>query len=250
MVSAVCGLPHRRVVHLEVTADRSNHDLAGVQAHPDLRLDPMQAAKVFRVPFDGLLHSQGGIARSDRVIFVGERCAEEGHDPVSHHLVDGAFVEVHGLHHALEHRIEDLARLFGITVGQELQRSPEVSEQHRHPLALAFQRPPRGEDLLGEMLWRIGVRRDTSWLRAPAFRHGVPALRAELCRREELAAAIGAGPSQRSGALLTELDLWEILVLAPGALHSASLLAGKGLVRRDAQSLAWQLGPIKRLGFS
>src|SRR5882724_7880238 len=82
------------------------------------------------------------------------------------------------------------------------------------------------------MLWRIGVRRDRAWVRAPAFCHGVPALGAELCGREELAAAIGAGPSQRSGALLTDLDLWEILVLAPGTLH--------------AQSLAWQLGAIKR----
>jgi class 3 adenylate cyclase len=42
---------------------------------------------------------------------------EERHDPVAHHLVDGALVTMDRFHHMLEDRIEKLARLFGITVG-------------------------------------------------------------------------------------------------------------------------------------
>jgi hypothetical protein len=37
--------------------------------------------------------------------------------PFTHHLVDGALVAMDGIHHAFEHRIENLARLFGIAVG-------------------------------------------------------------------------------------------------------------------------------------
>jgi hypothetical protein len=36
------------------------------------------------------------------VILVGQRCAEQRHDPIAHHLVDGAFIAVDGLHHSRE----------------------------------------------------------------------------------------------------------------------------------------------------
>ena len=42
-------------------------------------------------------------------------------------------------HHALEHRVEELAGLFGIALGQQLHRALQVGEQHRDLLALAFQ---------------------------------------------------------------------------------------------------------------
>jgi hypothetical protein len=33
-------------------------------------------------------------------------------------LIGGAFIAVHGRHHAFEHGVEELPRGFGITVGQ------------------------------------------------------------------------------------------------------------------------------------
>ena len=72
--------------------------------------------------------------------------------PSPMHLVDRALVAVHGLHHALEDRVEELARLLGIAVGEQLHRALEVGEQHRDLLALAFERGLGGEDLLGEVL--------------------------------------------------------------------------------------------------
>ena len=102
--------------------------------------------------------SQGGIAGADRVVLVGDRRAEQGHDAVAHDLVDGALVAVDGLHHPLEDRIEQLARLFGVTVGQQFHRALEVGEENGHLLPLALERRLRREDLLGEVLGRVGLR--------------------------------------------------------------------------------------------
>jgi len=49
---------------------------------------------------------------------------------------------VHGVHH-VGGRVEDLARLLGIAVGEQLHRALEIGEQHGHLLALAFEAPSR-----------------------------------------------------------------------------------------------------------
>ena len=103
------------------------------------------------------LHVERGVARPHGVVLVGERRAEERHDPVAHDLVDGALVAVDGLHHPLEHGIEELARLLGVAVGQQLHRALEVGEQHGDLLALALEGALRGEDLLGEVLGGVGL---------------------------------------------------------------------------------------------
>ena len=87
-----------------------------------------------------------------------ERGAEERHDPVAHHLVDRALVVMDGLHHPLEHRVQELAGLLRIPVGQQLHRALEVGEEDRHLLTLALERRLRGQDLLGEVLGGVGVR--------------------------------------------------------------------------------------------
>ena len=120
---------------------------------------PVRAAHLLGVLLDRLLHPQRGVAGADRVVLVGERRAEQRHDAVAHHLVHGALVAVDGLHHAFEHRIEERARLLGIAVGEQLHRALEVGEEDRDLLALAFERAPGGEDLLGEVLRRVAVRR-------------------------------------------------------------------------------------------
>jgi hypothetical protein len=64
------------------------------------------------------------------VIFVGEWRAEQCHDSVAHHLVHGALEPMDGVHHVLQHRIEDPSRVLGIAalglgvdVGREGARS-------------------------------------------------------------------------------------------------------------------------------
>jgi hypothetical protein len=92
------------------------------------------------------------------MVLVSERRPEERHDPVAHHLVDGALVAVHGIHHSLKHGIQDLARLLGVPVGEQLHRALEIGEEHGHLLALTFQRNSGREDLIGEMLGSVGLR--------------------------------------------------------------------------------------------
>jgi hypothetical protein len=49
--------------------------------------------------------------------------------------------------------------LFRVEVADELRRAREVGKQHRHLLALTFQRTAGRENLLGEIRGRVGQRR-------------------------------------------------------------------------------------------
>jgi hypothetical protein len=93
------------------------------------------------------------------VVLVRQRRAEERHDPIAHHLVDGALVAVHRLHHPLDHRVEDLSSLLGVAVGEQLHRALEVSEEDRDLLALPLEGGLGGQDLRGEVLGGVRLRR-------------------------------------------------------------------------------------------
>jgi hypothetical protein len=79
------------------------------------------------------------------MILDGERRAKEGHDPVAHNPVHGALVAVHGLDHAVEHRVEqELLRGLGVAVGKQFHRTLDIGEQHGDLLALTLEGRPRG----------------------------------------------------------------------------------------------------------
>jgi hypothetical protein len=127
------------VVHVQVTADRAHHDLAGVEAHADVHRGAAGPLELVRVEVHPPLHSQCGVAGSHRVVFVSQRGAEERHDAVAHDLVHGTLVAVHRLHHALDHGIEEFTCFLGIAVGQQLHGALQVGEEHRHLLAFPFE---------------------------------------------------------------------------------------------------------------
>jgi hypothetical protein len=91
---------------------------------------------------------------------MGDRGAKQRHNAIAHDLVHRALITVHSFHHALQDRIEELPGLLGVTVGQQLHGALQVSEEHGHLLALAFQGSLRLEDLLGQVPWRVGLRRN------------------------------------------------------------------------------------------
>jgi hypothetical protein len=194
----VRGLADGRVVHVEVIPDGADHHLASIDADANLQGNTVRAERFLGVPLDRLLHPQGGVAGAHRVVFVGERHAEERHDPVAHDLVHRPLVAVDGLHHPLEHGIEELAGLFGIAIREELHRAFEVGEENGHLLPLAFQGSLGREDLLGEVFG--GVR----------------------TRRRKLRRARGL--DERRGALAAELRAGWVLRLAPGTGHRARRL--------------------------
>ena len=163
------------------------------------------------------------VARSHRVILVRKRRTEERHNAVAHHLVDGPLVAVDGLHHVLEYGIEQLPRLLGIAVGEELHRALEIGEQHGDLLALAFESSLGGEDSLGEVLWAIRFGR----AEAPALRPGLfsggqrlAALLAQLVAGRIRSPALGADSGELRTALRAEFGVRMGALLAPGTFHA------------------------------
>jgi hypothetical protein len=135
----VRGLAYRGVVHAEVAADGADDDLARVEADTDLDQYAFDSSGLLRVPLHRLLHPERCVTGTDSVILVGQRRAEQGHNPVAHHLVDRAFVMVDGLYHSLEDGVKDLPRVLWIAVGQQLHRALEIGEEHGDLLALPLE---------------------------------------------------------------------------------------------------------------
>ena len=68
-------------------------------------------------------------------------------DPVAGRLVHGALEVMDGLHHVFEDGIEEFTRLLWVALGQQLHRTFEIGEEHRHLLAFAFERSPGVQDI-------------------------------------------------------------------------------------------------------
>ena len=117
---------------------------------------PWRAPHLRGILLHGGLHGQRRIAGPHRMVLMRQGRPKQRHDAIAHDLVDRAFVAVHGGHHAFQHGIEELPRLFRIAVGQQLHGAFEVGKQHRDLLALAFQGTAGGENLLREIGWGVG----------------------------------------------------------------------------------------------
>jgi hypothetical protein len=72
------------------------------------------------------------------VVFVRERCAEEGEDAVAGGLGDVAAVVLHRLHHQLKGWIDDGFGFLRIEVLDQVHRSLNVGEQCGHRFSLAL----------------------------------------------------------------------------------------------------------------
>jgi hypothetical protein len=134
---------------VQVVVDGPHHHLAGVEPHSEVHGQAVCVPHLVTVAAQRGLHPQGGIARPHGMIFMCDRRAEEGHNPIPHDLIHRALVAVHRHHHALQHRVEELARLLGVAVCQQLHRGLQVGEEHGHLLALALQGTAGRENLLG-----------------------------------------------------------------------------------------------------
>ena len=113
--------------------------------------DTLRPKYLVGMGFDYLLHSERGVAGPDCVVLKRERCSEERHDTVAHHLVDRAFVLVHSLHHPLENGVEKPAGPVGIQVGDVFRRSFQIGEKDRELLSFTLQCRLGKANLLGDM---------------------------------------------------------------------------------------------------
>ena len=141
---------------MQVIANRPHHHFARVETHPHAQLQAPRAAHRLGGGLHGRLHGQGRVAGAQGVVFVGNRGTKQGHNAIAEHLIHRALEAVHGVHHAMEGRIEELLGGFGIEAPDEFGGVLEVGKEHGHLLALAFQGRAGREDLVGEMGWRVG----------------------------------------------------------------------------------------------
>ena len=131
------------VVHGEIVVDGADHHLAGIDAGAHLHLDPVHPPRLLGLRPDRPLHGQRRVGRPHRVVLLRQGRAEQRHDAVAQHLVDGPLVTVHRLHHRANRPIQDVARGFRVAALDELERALDVGEEHGHLLALALQRAAR-----------------------------------------------------------------------------------------------------------
>ncbi len=231
-------LPHGGVVHAQVAGDGAKHDLSRVQSHTDLDLDAAASPHLVRDAPDGLLHAEGGVARAQSMVLVGERGAEERHDPVAHDLVDGSLVPVHRLHHQFEDRVENRARLFGITVSQQFHRALHIGKKDRDLLSLTLERRPRGQDLLGEALRRVCLGGLEPRLTCRQRSHQASALVTEPRSSGKLGATRRTNKGQACPAVETEIRARRVLPLALGTLHGGASMRQAVLELIGGPSLA------------
>ncbi len=152
-------LAYGRVVHVEIAANGAHDDLARVKPDPDLHVHAVRVARLLRVALHPLLHPERRIARPHGVVLVSEWCTKQRHDPIAHDLVDGALVTMNRLHHVLEDGVEQLAGFLRVAVCEQFHRALEVGEEDCDLLTLAFQGGLGDQDLLGEVLGRVGLGR-------------------------------------------------------------------------------------------
>src|SRR2546430_2621370 len=91
------------------------------------------------------------------MVLMGDGGPEERHDAVTEKLVDRALVAVHLGQHEVEgsaHQAVDFLRVDTLGQRSEARDGPK---KHRDLLTPALQCGPRGEDLLDEVLWGVGL---------------------------------------------------------------------------------------------
>ena len=101
-------------------------------------VEPLLAAQLRRVGGDIVEHLQRRVAGAPRVVLVGDRSAEDGHDPVAGELVDRSLEALDRLGKDREEALHDLAPLLRILPLGQVHRATHVGEEHRHLLALTI----------------------------------------------------------------------------------------------------------------
>jgi len=152
----VGGVAHRRVVHAQVVADAPDDHGARVEADAHGERQAALHAQRLGVLLDRALDAEGRVHRASRAVLVRYGRAEKRHDPVARVLVDGALEAVDLGGDQRETAVHDRVDLLRIPLLGERREPRQVGEQHGHLAPLALDGRARLEDLLGEVLWRVG----------------------------------------------------------------------------------------------
>ena len=158
----LCG-----VVHPEVVADLSDHDVSGVHTHSNGEVQAALATELTRVLAKPLGQVERCVAGTTRVVLVRDRRTEQRHDPIARELVDRPLEPVDTLGEDQEEPIQDVVPLLRVDRLGELHRALHVGEQNRDLLTLPLESAAGREDLLGEVLGCV-----RGWARRRSIRRG------------------------------------------------------------------------------
>src|SRR5207247_9931379 len=171
---------------------------------PPLRSFPTRRSSDLAVAAERFREVKRCVARPPGVILVGDRRAEERHDPVAGVLVHGPLEAVHALGEELEEAVEDAVPLLGVELLGEVHRALHIGEEDRHLLALAFEGGAGAQDLLGEVPGRVVARGPRRLCGGRRRGQALPAFLAELGGS---AVRVAAGwAAQRARVRLPRLD--------------------------------------------
>jgi hypothetical protein len=208
-----------------VLTDRAQQHLTAVQPDANRQWHALLDSQPIGVPLDFLLHPERRVQRPPCVIFLSDRSSEESEDSVPARLRHVALVAVDGVHHELECRIDDRARLLRVEPFHHLDRALDVREERRNRFPLTVLSSARvhrrtlREDALGEVL--RGVRARVPFA---GFRDGVAAERGstfptEFRARRATRPAQGAFTPEGCSTVLAEDRVHLVRSPARGAVH-------------------------------
>ena len=152
------------IVHPQVVADLADDDLTGVEPEAHCEAEAALALQLLPEAVELTEEVEGRVAGAVSMVLMGDRRAEERHHTVAGILIDRALEAVHAFRQDLEEAVEDHVPLLGIDLLGELHRAGDVDEEHGHLLALALEGRPRAQDLVLDVLRRIGARVAPGWL--------------------------------------------------------------------------------------
>ena len=127
-------VPDRGVAAL---ADLGGDDLAGIDPDPSREIESVLAPQLGGVLADVVEHLQRRVTGAPRVILVGDRGAEDGHDPVAGELVDGSLEAVYRIGKGGEEALHDRVPLLWVLALGHVHRALNVGKEDRDLLALA-----------------------------------------------------------------------------------------------------------------
>src|SRR5437868_5988367 len=147
--------------HDQLLGGRSDRrdDLAGVDADPDLKPDPVVTLEALVERLEPLAHLQGGVEGTFRVVLADGWDAENGHDGVPDVLLDGPAPRLDDVGHLAEVGAQQRSQAFGVQLLAEARGTGDVGEQDRDDLALL---PAIGQlaQLRPAARAEVGARRD------------------------------------------------------------------------------------------
>ena len=97
------------------------------------------------------------------MVFVGYGCPKQRHKAIAQKLVDGTFIAMDLVQCQFKESVQEGVHVFGTDAFSDGSGIGEITKEHRHLFAFAFEGAPGGQNSFGKVLGGIG-KRFSFWL--------------------------------------------------------------------------------------